>query len=55
MVTKEIFKKYVKVQMSGEYNMIMEANAASKKVGCTWSDYLDILRNYSKYMVEFKD
>lgn len=55
MVTKEIFDKYVKIQIGGKYNMFMDAHEACKAVGCSWKDYIDILENYAKYMVEFKD
>ena len=53
MVTKEKFLRYRKVQMKGKYNMITEALAACKEMGCSWDDYLDILENYGKYMNEF--
>ena len=53
MVTKEIFQKYVKVQLDGNYNMVIDGIAISRMIGCSWADYTDILRNYTKYMVEF--
>jgi len=49
MITKEKFLAYYKVQMSGKYNMIMEATAAMNDAGLNMEEYFNIINNYSKY------
>jgi len=53
MITKEKFLAYYKVQMSGRYNMIMEANYAMADAGLTKDEYFDIIDNYRKYLAEY--
>ena len=53
LITKEQFLNYRKVQMRGNYNMITYAVAAMKEIGLSRNEYIDILKNYSKYMVKF--
>lgn len=53
MITKEKFLAYYKVQMSGRYNMIMEAKYAMADAGLTKDEYFDIINNYSKYLTEY--
>lgn len=48
MVTKEVFEKYVKVQRSGEYNMIMDALKVMEITGITREQYSCILQNYQQ-------
>lgn len=45
-VSNEDFKKYVKVQESGKYNMIVDSDKAAKKAGLSKDTYMDIIRNY---------
>lgn len=54
MITKEKFLAYYRVQMSGKYNMIMEATAAMNDAGLTTEEYFDIINNYNKYYNKFK-
>ena len=43
------FKRYLKVQQSGQYNMITEATQAANSAGLTLEEYKDIIRNYNMY------
>jgi len=53
MVTKADFQSYYAAQMSGMYNMIMDANQVMSTY-CIGKDiYLEIIRNYKKYYNEF--
>lgn len=53
MVTKEKFEAYRKIQLEGNYNMVMDAEIVRKKMGIPITEYVDILKNYGKYIVEF--
>ena len=53
MVTKEKFEAYRKIQLRGNYNMVMDAEIVRKKMGIPITEYVDILKNYGKYIVEF--
>ena len=53
MITEEHFKAFRQVQNEGDYNMIMDAEAAAREIGVTRTEYLDILKNYGKYMNQF--
>ena len=53
MITKNDFLRYYKVQMSGRYNMIMEAGKAMKVARLTKKQYFDIIKNYGTYYKEF--
>jgi len=41
------FKAYRKVQESGRYNMMADANAAMQDAGLTRDEYMFVIRNYS--------
>ena len=43
------YEKYLKVQKEGKYNMFTEATKAAKAAKLKIDEYMDILRNYSKY------
>lgn len=45
----ENFKKYLRVQTEGNYNMITEARAAAMDAGLTMEEYKDVIHNYSTY------
>ncbi len=45
----ENFKKYLRVQTEGNYNMITEARAAAMDAGLTMEEYKDIIHNYYTY------
>lgn len=53
------FKKYVAVQYSGMYNMLMDANYAMELAGLNKKDYWYIIENYKElkeeYPKEFED
>ena len=53
MITKEKFLAYYRVQMGGQYNMIMEATPAMKDAGLTREEYFNIIKNYGKYYNEY--
>lgn len=53
MITKEKFLSYYRVQMSGKYNMIMEAKYAMADAGLTKDEYFEIISNYNKYYKEY--
>ena len=53
MITKQKFLAYYRVQMSGQYNMIMDATPAMKDAGLTREEYFNIIKNYRKYYNEY--
>lgn len=53
MITKDEFMSYYNVQMSGRYNMIMEASMVMAETGLSKEKYFEIINNYSKYRKEF--
>ena len=53
MITKEKFLAYYRVQMSGQYNMIIEATSAMKNAGLTRDEYFDIIKNYEDYYCKY--
>ena len=42
----DLFKAYHKVQRSGDYNMIMEADKVAEKIGCNLEEYWFTVNNY---------
>lgn len=54
-ITKETFVKYYEAQMSGEYNMIMDAAKVMEKYNISKDDYLKIITNYKVYRAKFID
>jgi len=54
MINKEKFDAYVKVQMSGKTNM-WDVNTVCRlsRFKLTRDDCLDIMKNYSKYKIDF--
>jgi hypothetical protein len=54
-ITKETFVKYYEAQMSGEYNMIMDATKVMEKYNISKDDYLKIITNYKVYRAKFID
>ena len=52
-ITKEKFKSYYRVQMTGRYNMIMQATLAMLAAGLTREEYFECIKNYKKYYNEF--
>ena len=52
-ITKEKFKSYYRVQMTGRYNMIMQATLAMRAAGLTREEYFECIKNYNKYYNEF--
>lgn len=54
-ITKETFVKYYEAQMSGEYNMIMNAAKVMEKYNISKDDYLKIITNYKVYRAKFID
>ena len=50
----ENFKKYLRIQTQGNYNMITEARAAAIDAGLTMEEYKDIIHNYSDYQKLYK-
>ena len=52
-ISKEDFTKFLKQQKRGTYNMLsVQAQMSS---GLTREKYQTILKNYEKYMLEYKD
>ena len=47
-ITKEDFLKYKEVQMSGRYNMFMDARDVMDEIGLSKDQYFKILQEYSK-------
>ena len=52
-ITKEIFMKYYTAQMSGEYNMIMDAAKVMEEYNISKEDYLKIITKYMVYYTKF--
>lgn len=52
-ITKEMFEAYVSVQMSGKYNMLMNAHEAADEAGLSIADYMAIIKNYSELKKKF--
>ena len=53
MVTKTDFLSYYEAQMSGEFNMVMDAHQVMHEFGIESDIYWEIIRNYNKYYNEF--
>lgn len=53
MVTKEDFLSYYEAQMSGGFNMVMDANQVMNLYDIEKDTYWEIIRNYGKYYTEF--
>ena len=53
MVTKVDFQSYYAAQMSGMYNMVMDAHQVMSTYGIEKDTYWEIIRNYKKYYNEF--
>lgn len=53
MVTKEDFLSYYEAQISGEFNMVMDANKVMSLYDIKKDTYWEIIRNYGKYYTEF--
>ena len=49
MVTKLDFLSYYEAQMSGEFNMVMDAHRVMAEYGIENDTYWEIIRNYKKY------
>ena len=47
-ITKDKFKRYVKVEMSGKYNMMMNRDKAMAEANLTSREYETIQRDYLK-------
>ena len=47
-ITREDFLKYKEVQMSGRYNMFMDARDVMNETGLNKDQYFKILQEYSK-------
>ena len=52
-ITKETFMKYYTAQMSGEYNMIMDAAKVMEEYNISKDDYLKIITKYMVYYTKF--
>ena len=55
MSNVEKFKRYYKVQMSGSFNMITQADHAAYEAGLSIEDYFDVIRHYDEYKKEFQN
>ena len=47
-ITEDKFNRYVKVEMSGKYNMMMDRDKAMAKADLTQREYETIQRDYIK-------
>ena len=52
---KDNFKKYVAVQYSGIYNMLMNANDAMELAGLNKNDYWYVIEHYSELKEEYPE
>ena len=48
MPSKDNFLAYKKVQMSGRYNMVIDARQAAASAGLDLDTYFAVIQNYSK-------
>lgn len=53
MVTKQDFMSYYEAQMSGEFNMVMDAHKVMSEYGIDKDVYWEIIRNYDEYYNEY--
>ena len=53
MVTKEDFLAYYEAQMSGEFNMVMDAHQVMLEYGIEKDIYWEIIRNYKTYYKQY--
>lgn len=53
MNIEQAFEKYVKVQKSGEFNMIMDAPKVMEITGITKEQYIYILQNYRQLLNKY--
>ena len=53
-VTEETFHRYYDAQMSGDYNMIMDAQRVMEKYHISHEDYLKIITNYKFYLNKYE-
>ena len=49
MVSKTDFLSYYEAQMSGEFNMVMDAHQVMDEYGIDKNTYWEIIRNYNTY------
>lgn len=54
MTKKEMFERYEKVRISGEYNMIMDAGLAMMAAGLTQTEYIYVINNYGELAKKYK-
>lgn len=54
MTKKEMFERYEKVRISGEYNMIMDAGLAMMAAGLTQTEYIYVIKNYKELAKKYK-
>lgn len=54
MTKKEMFNRYEKVRISGEYNMIMDAGYAMVAAGLTQSEYIYVIKNYAELAKKYQ-
>lgn len=52
---KDLFLKYVDVQLDGSYNMITDASIVMQIIGANKEDYLYIIQNYSQLKEQYKN
>lgn len=53
MVTESDFLNYYEAQMSGKFNMIMDAHQVMEIYHIEKNIYLEIINNYNKYYNEY--
>ena len=54
-VSKETFMKYVKIQLGGKYNMIINGDIVMKLLGVDKQTYMNILQNYDKLIAKWPE
>lgn len=50
----ESFERYYKIQMGGQYNMLMDSAAVMKVTGIPSADYWYIINHYDELMKAYK-
>ena len=49
-ISVDTMRKYLKYQLSGKYNMIMDGRTVAKLMGISSEQYLELLRNYDRLL-----
>ncbi len=52
-ITKELFLKYERIKLSGEYNMVTQSDDVMKMMNIDLKTYIEIIVNYSELFKKY--